>query len=359
MKRLALVASCLLLFCAYANYAGAQTWPAGMPGPGFGGPPGVGIPGLGGPPGAGMPGLGAPGGGPDCGASLCQPVLPCPQTPALFGGYAAWQVTTDPGSIKFSTQGTSLMIGEESTTIRFNVNGVWVGTSARVPLGDWISARAEGRFLIPSTETATNVTQFAAAPPVSRTFSAKHRWGVIDGALAVNCIPGFSVLGGLRWDSFNVSMATPSDIPGFSSIFDESNLTISAIEPYLGFEAAWAGNRSALVLKGIGSPWVSTRTIFGVTFGDPLGQRAPVRDNTDTMSHRAAFQELSLNYIVRMSCLVNVGAFATVNTLWAHSEGDFNSTNGTQTLIQTFDVDLSRTVYMVGASLTMAFGPFM
>ena len=37
---------------------------AGMPGPGFGGPPGVGIPGLGGPPGAGMPGLGAPLGGP-------------------------------------------------------------------------------------------------------------------------------------------------------------------------------------------------------------------------------------------------------------------------------------------------------
>ncbi|MGO9566759.1 MAG: hypothetical protein ACLP5H_04365 [Desulfomonilaceae bacterium] len=349
MKRLALVASCLLLFCAGANYAGAQNWPAGMPGPGFGGPPGVGI-----------PGLGAPVGGPNCGTSLCQPMPPCPQTPALFGSYAAWQVTTDPGTIKFSTRGAGLVIGEEATSIQFNVNGVWVGASARVPLGDWVSARAEGRILVPSTETATNLTQFAASLPVSREFAAKHQWGIIDGALAINCIPGFSVLGGLRWDSFNVSLTNPTTIPGFSSIFDESNLTISAIEPYLGFEAAWAGNRSALVLKGIGSPWVSTRTILGVTFGDPIGARTPVRDDTDTISKRAAFQELSLNYIVRMSCLVNVGAFATVNTLWAHSENDVNSAqvNGTA-ISQTFDIDLNRTIYMVGGSLSMAFGPFM
>lgn len=348
MKRLALVASCLLLFCAGANYAGAQNWPAGMPGPGFGGPPGVGI-----------PGLGASVGGPGCGTSLCQPVPPCPQTPALFGLYAAWQVNSDPGKIKFSTQGTNLMLDESATSIQFNVNGVWVGGSAHVPLGDWLSARAEGRILIPSTETATNVTQFPAGTPVSRDFSAKHRWGIADGALAINCVPGFSVLGGLRWDSFNVSLTNPPDIPGFSSIFDESGLTISAIEPYLGFEAAWAGNRSALVLKGIGSPWVSTRTIFGATFGDPTGIRTPIRDNTDTVSKRAAFHELSLIYVVKMSCLVNVGAFATVNTLWAHSESDFNSTNGQQTLIQTFDVDLNRTIYMVGGSLSMAFGPFL
>jgi hypothetical protein len=61
----------------------------------------------------------------------------------------------------------------------------------------------------------------------------------------------------------------------------------------------------------------------------------------------------------RMSCLCTVGAFAAVNTLWAHSEGDFNSTNGGTTLIQTFDVDLNRTAYMVGGSVSLAFGPFM
>ena len=47
-------------------------------------------------------------------------------------------------------------------------------------------------------------------------------------------------------------MANPTTIPGFSSVFDESDLTISAVEPYLGFEAAWVGRRCALTLKGIG-----------------------------------------------------------------------------------------------------------
>jgi hypothetical protein len=292
---------------------------------------------------------------------LCQPVPPCPSTPALFALYGAWQVNSDPGAIKFSTRGTSLVIGEEATAIQFNVNGAWVGASARLPLADWLSARAEGRYLIPSTENATNLTQFAAASAVSRDFSAKYRWGLIDGSVAVNCIPGFAFLGGLRWDSASISLVNPPNIPGsFSSIFDEGSLTLSAIQPYIGFEAAWAGARSALVVKGIGSPWVSTRTIFGLTYGDATGATASVRDDISATSKRAAFQELSLNYIIRMSCLVNVGAFATVNTLWAHSEDDLTSAQvGGAVLTQTFDIDLNRTIYMVGGSVSMAFGPFL
>ena len=54
------------------------------------------------------------------------------------------------------------------------------------------------------------------------------------------------------------------------------------------------GRRCALTLKGIGAPWASTRTIFGMTFGDPTGQVLAVRESTDTVSKRAAFQELSL-----------------------------------------------------------------
>jgi hypothetical protein len=361
MKRLALVATYLLILCACANYAGAQNWQPGMPGPGFAGPPGVGIPGLGGPPGAGIPGLGAPLGGPDCGASMCQPMQPCLKPPVLVCSYAAWQVNSDPGKIKFSTQGTSLLLDDSATAVQFNVNGVWVGGSARVPLGECVSARVDGRFLIPSKESATSVTSLRALPPVSRDWNSgtKYRWGLIDGALAVDCAPWLSVLGGFRWDSLYVFTANPTTIPGFSSVSDESDLTISAIEPYLGFEAAWAGKNWALTLKGIGAPWVSTRTIFGMTFSDPTGQVLTVRESTDTVSKRAAFQELSLQLSARMSCLCTVGAFAAVNTLWAHSEGDFNSTNGGTTLIQTFDVDLNRTAYMVGGSVSLAFGPFM
>jgi hypothetical protein len=154
-------------------------------------------------------------------------------------------------------------------------------------------------------------------------------------------------------------MANPTIIPGFSSISDESDLTISAVEPYLGFEAAWVGRRCALTLKGIGAPWVSTRTIFGMTFSDPTGQVLAVRESTDTVSKRAAFQELSLQLSIPMSCVGTVGAFAMVNNLWAHSEGDYNSTTGEQTLIQTFDIDLNRTVYMIGGNVSLAFGPFM
>ena len=361
MKRLALVATYLLIFCACANYASAQNWQPGMPGPGFGGPPGVGIPGLGGPPGAGMPGMGAPLGGPDCGASMCQPMSPCLKPPILFGSYAAWQVTSDPGKIKFSTQGTSLSLNDSSTAVQFNVNGVWVGGTARVPFSDCFSARVEGRVLIPSKESATSVTALCAAPPVARDWNSctKYRWGLIDGALAFDCAPCLSVLGGLRWDSLYVFMANPTTIPGFSSVFDESDLTISAVEPYLGFEAAWVGRRCALTLKGIGAPWASTRTIFGMTFSDPTGQVLAVRESTDTVSKRASFQELSLQLSIPMSCLGTVGAFATVNNLWAHSEGDYNSTTGEQTLIQTFDIDLNRTVYMIGGSVSLAFGPFM
>jgi hypothetical protein len=359
MKRLALVALCFLLSCAGATLAGAQNWQAGMPGPVFGGPPGPGIPGP------GVPGLGAPLGGPDCGASMCQPMAPCLKPPILVSSYAAWQVNNDPGNIKFSTRESNLLpLNDVGTSIQFSVNGVWVGASARVPFSDCFFGRAEGRILIPSTETATSVTQICGEPPVSRDWSSctKYRWGVIDGSVGFNCTPWCSVLAGLRWDSFNVFLSNPTTIPLFSTIADESSLTLSAVEPYLGFEAAWVGCRGALALKAIGSPWVGTRTIFGMTFGDPTGDRLATRESTDATSKRAAFQELSLSYIFRASCAVNVGAFATVNTLWAHSENSFSSSSAQidgQSLSQTFDIDLNRTVYMIGGTLSMAFGPFI
>ncbi len=300
MKRLVLMASCLLILCAGATIAGAQMWPAGVPGPVPGGPPGVGV-----------PGVGPLQGGPGCGASLCQPYPPCLKPPVLFGSYAAWQVNDDAGKIKFSTEGTSGVIGEETTFIQFNkVNGVWVGGSARVPLGECLYARAESRYLIPSSETATSQTAICATPPlfISRDWSActKYRWGLIDGAVGVNCAPWLSVMGGLRWDSFYLLMQNPPTIPGFSTIFDESDLTISSIQPYVGFEAAWAGCRSALILRGIGSPWASTRTIFGMTFG---GSTPVVRDGMDAVSKRAIFEELSLHYVSSHVTLVQRGGF--------------------------------------------------
>jgi hypothetical protein len=370
MKRLALVATYLLIICAATSLAGAQNWQPGMPGPGFGGPPGVGIPGLGGPPGAGIPGLGAPFGGPDCGASMCQPMPPCLKPPILFSSYAAGQVNQDIGKIKFSTQASGLPLnGAETlgTYVSFSVNGVWVGSAARIPLGDSVYARAEGRFLIPSTENANSVTQLCAAPPVSRDWNSctKYRWGLIDGALGCSCTPWLSVMGGVRWDSLYLFMTNPTVVPGFSTTADESDLTLSSIQPYLGFEAAWVGSRCILALKGIGSPWASTRTIFGMTFGDPAGIFAPTRESTDTVSKRAAFQELTLQVTLPMSGLFNVGAFATVNSLWAHSEGDFTTAQVStaqvagQNLTGSFDIDLNRTVYMIGGSVTAAFGPFM
>jgi hypothetical protein len=158
MKRLALVATYLLIFCAATTLAGAQNWQPGMPGPGFAGPPGVGMPGLGGPPGPGIPGLGAPLGGPNCGTSMCQPMPPCLKPPILFGSYAAWQVNSDPGKIKFSTQGTSLLLNDSSTAVQFNVNGVWVGGPHAQAFSDCFSAPVEGRVFIPSKESATSVT---------------------------------------------------------------------------------------------------------------------------------------------------------------------------------------------------------
>ena len=167
-------------------------------------------------------------------------------------------------------------------------------------LATGLSARAEGRFLIPSTENATSVTHFARRLPSAEIGirCTKYRWGLIDGALAFYCTPWLSVLGGLRWDSLYVFMTNPTIIPGFSTISDESDLTISAVEPYLGFEAAWVGRRCTLTLKGIGSPWVSTRTIFGMTFGDPTGDSCsrPERVRTRFQSERL-FRNSLCNYV--------------------------------------------------------------
>lgn len=359
MKRVVFFLILALVSCLGAPAVFSQGW---MPVPPTSAMPQTGVP---------MPIMGQPGGMPGLDPS-CLPMPTCPPQPcappknASIGGLVGWQPHKDIGCIKFSTRGMHL-IQKTGTKIDFALQGIWVGASARMEMGDRFSVRGEYRHLFPTKEHSDTITPINIGAPGSRGFErSRYDVNVIDGSAAMSIANGISLLSGFRWDKFDLSMQDTIAIPLFSSPPDEGNLTLSSLQPYGGAELAFTTSDSGILLRVIGSPWVSTRTEFGLTFGNggvPI--RGPIRDWIKVDSRWSSFIEASAFYGRRVSDNVTAGVFGIVNSLSAHAEADMKSTRlagfGPLALPEVhvsvpFDVDLSRLTFILGGNVAVAFG---
>ncbi len=356
MKRLVLFFMCAL-FSICTVSAVAQGW---SPGP-VGAPPPVMCPA----PGCDMgvqPLFPAP---PVCGPPMCKP----PLGPASFSVFVGWQPNSNPGLVKLTTEGVNLF-NKMGTTLNFNYDGLWLGVSGRLPVSRCFNIRVEARNLFTGSncsngnnnQTVNTTTQLAVGTPGSRTFSAQYVFRVLDGSVAMQLAPCFSVLSGVRWDYFDVHMWNPPNISSFSTTGDEGDLTLSSVIPYLGFESAWTACNSGLLLRAVGTPWIACYPSFGLTFGDP-GSLPTIRDTlTQQSSKYGTWYEVSLNYGRKFCNAATVGAFVSLQGITSHTETQLSSSRAIPAalnLSQTFDVDMNRQSWIFGGSASLAFGsPF-
>jgi hypothetical protein len=302
---------------------------------------------------------------PVCGPPVCGPMMPpscgAPSCPGIcsIGVMAGYQVNNDPGKVRFTTR-DSANFGVTGTDLPFEFQGIWVGAAGRAPLSQGVSARIEARNLFPTGEKLEARNTVVVGPHIRRSFKAAYVWRVLDGSLGLNVSPNFSILGGARWDYFDLRLSSAAPpIPGFSNPSDEGDLTLSSIIPYIGFESSWSGCTSGLNLKVIGTPWISTEHIFGLTYSDPAGVVA-VRDRSQGVSRRGLFIEGTVQAVRKCFNTGGIGAFLSIQALNSLAERDVTSTNitplATSTEIsQTFNVDHYRMSLVVGGLATMSF----
>jgi len=358
MKRLVLFSFFAFVLCLGASLAAAQGWAPGfpvspLPPPGMPTPLG---PGCDPAPCAPMPLM------PQCGPMPCGP-MPCgPMAcgPAgSGGGMAGWQPNQDIGSFKLSTQGSPVQ-GMFINTLDFTLDGAWIGGSGRIPLACGLRGRAEGRYFIPSTEKCRNdVATLGQFIEAHRDFRSRYSWWILDGSGALDFAPGFSALGGLRYEYFGVALTNPPSVAGFSTPADDGDFKVGFIKPYIGFEFALTSCENGLLVRGIGSPWINAAYRYGMTY-DP---GVPLRASTNGNSDEAAFYELFVQVGRRISDKLSVGAFAMLNSTCFHGESNFEATlqtiDGLLTEDKTFDADFSRRYFVIGGNVAISFRSFL
>ncbi len=346
MKRMVLFVSLIVLsLCVTAVWAQVcAPGPMGppmplMPPPG----PGNGIPNMGPAPQPLFPG--------PCMMPICKPPLSL-STSVVMG----WQVNNDPVVAKFSTRGVDLF---NATGIyqKFNLDGFWLGGSARLSSPDGWGLRVEVRNLFPSKDKVTTVVPMAVGLPGSRAFNGNSAWRILDGTGSLQLAPNVSILGGVRYDFFDVTMTGAPDIVGFSTTADRGDFTQQTVIPYVGFEGSWTGCTSGFMVRAIGSPVLVNWTKFGMTFGDPQ-RLPPIRDYyNDGASKYGTFFEGSINYGHRFGQSFTIGAFASLQAQASHTERTMHAVRlepDFLALSQTFDLDVSKRSAVIGGSVTMA-----
>jgi hypothetical protein len=363
MKRVVFLMILALVFCLGASAVYSQNWAPGPPPVSAMPQAGIPMPVMGpqGPIQAFDPSCCPP---PPCPPPGCAPVDPCmpmpcgPSRRASLGAMVGWQVSDDIGGIKFSTQGSPSfnMTGQK---VNFNLEGVWLGVSGRMELGDCVSGRLEWRHFFPSTTHVETITPLAIGPRGVRRFTtSRYQWDVVDASVGINVACGLSAIGGFRWDYFSVYMSHPPQVQMLSSTADRGDITINFYEPYIGAEFALQGCDSGIMFRMIGSPWVPSSLKYGMTFGyGGTEQELPwIHDRMNVNSKWASFVEASVYYGKKVSDSITLGAFALVNNVTSHSEGSLSSYRGIPEfdLSEKFDVDLNRRAYAIGGNLAVA-----
>lgn len=195
----------------------------------------------------GLPGMpsfgGAFGGAGGCGEKSCAPAA----GPTLYIG---WMEDRDGTS--FTANSDVGLTGVRNIQHHYTNRGLWLGLAQTVPLKDTLCFMASGWYLVPSNDNSREIYNFGVA---ERTWDTDTQWWFVDGLFSLGTPGGFSLLAGLRYDSFTTRFKNPFNITGIgASLTDEADVVTENWIPLFGTQMAYAGSFGNLVVRAVGVP---------------------------------------------------------------------------------------------------------
>lgn len=281
---------CILLFACASDSADAQAFPS--------------------PVGLGLPSLGGSWGGGEC-EPLCDPHV---------GGGLAFNIgylATDRNAA-FDLSADPLVGSVASVRHDFPVDGLWLAVSASGRLRDGFGIFARGSWLVPSNRRSDRTLVFGGTPEPGR-WRTRVQWYNADIAGTFSPYGALTVVGGFRFDSFDMKfhdrdLVDPDDLGT-----DETNVTVSSYIPYVG---VMVHHGSELKVGLIGFPYVPGDVSYDHTWG-PRVIRHDAKGSFRTGYFLEAFAEYG-----RQLMGGYVGVFGTWTCLHGSSELDVARTIG-------------------------------
>lgn len=308
-----------------------------MPGVGFGQGLFGGLP--------GMPSFGgAFGGAGGCGEKPCAPVA----GPTLYVG---WMEDRQGTSFTADTDGTSLA-NIVSINHRYPNRGLWLGLGQCIPLRERFSFIASGWYLVPSNDNSREI--YNAPGVAERTWDTDTQWWFADGLFGLGTPGGFSLLAGLRYDSFTTRFKNPVNAAGIGGALpsDTADVVTENWIPLFGTQMDYSGSFGNLVVRAVGVPTLVGSAWYKQTLGGGgIIQRIEAKGNYSGGYFLEFFTEYSKSFGPG-----SVGLFGR----WNMAEGKAKlSVDGLIAagglLARDFDLTLNRTSWTLGGSFSLAF----
>ena len=132
-------------------------------------------------------------------------------------------------------QGTNLSANNDLAVLQHHYpnRGLWLRLCQSLWLNDKISFIASGWYLFPSGSSSRE--DYGAAIG-GRTWDTDTQWWFVDGIFSLTPCAGFSVMAGLRYDSYTTRFKTPSDRSAnvVSSPSDTADVILQSWIPLIG-----------------------------------------------------------------------------------------------------------------------------
>jgi len=245
--------------------------------------------------------------------------------------------------LSFEAEGAGFLpLGANGWKQSFPVQGALLGATASFATGGGLTFLGRGTWLFASGGESYENYKFGAGAG-ERKWGAKPQWWTLEGAAAYGLNGSSAVIGGLRYDSFEVSFDNPSNYTIAGLPTDQADLRFSAWIPFAGVVAKHGGAKFGLV----GSPWLPGSLKYGQTLGG-TGVRYDGSGAMQSGYLLEAFGEYAVNL---------AGVSAGLYAKWTLAHGTTKITadrlGGTES--DTFSVSLERQNWILGASAAMSF----
>ncbi len=303
-----------------------------------------------------------------------------PSMPSMFGGsgscgqnaglgiapavYFGWGVPQDRNTSVSLTAQNNGALNVREITIKLPTNGFWLGAALPVSLGDNLSFVATGWYLFPGTPGADSNEDYGLDPRRynRNNWTPTFNWWFVDGAFAYtfggpSCggaagSSGFSLLLGLRYDYYTVSISDPNSNNLFNGQ-ERGDVTSNGWIPFVGFQTAYTDTVQSLKVRILGIPTIVGTGQVGLTVAG--GNRFEFNSANYTGGH---FYEIFGEYTRKFFGASQAGVFARWNTARAITSGTGDIVNNAN-LQDTYNFSLNRSSWTLGGLVTLDFSsPF-
>jgi hypothetical protein len=300
--------------------------------------------------------------------SLSEPTLSW-DMPARSGAlsepyYPLWDVgifvggATTPGNATLALKKTgSALFNQMERKVDLDLSGILIGLSLERYLTERLSGRIEAFDLVPSSEKSQTVTILQTGGPVKGQSIFDFDWAGVHGEGVVRIWGGLALLGGVRYESLNLRLATPTT--GSShliTVVDNGKIDFHAFNLYAGAEYSLAlPYSSKLLVRAVGFPWVYCHWDYDMTFQDPISLSFINNTASDNIQ-KGSFGEILVRggFGLRFA---ELGGFVKLNVISLGTSVGLNSESSSFgiALQQPFDMTFTRRTIEAGIFAAIPF----